>query len=64
MTKLKEYQDLEKNKQSAKLRISQKKTGEKNLIREENKKQTGEVKRLFNNMKKAIEHILDHEGEY
>ena len=63
MTKLKEYQDLEKNKQSAKLRISQKKTGEKNLIREENKKQTGEVKRLFNNMKKAIEHILDHEGE-
>ena len=63
MTKLKEYQGLEKNKQSAKLRISQKKTGEKNLIREENKKQTGEVKRLFNNMKKAIEHILDHEGE-
>ena len=40
-----------------------KKSSDKNKVQEDNKKQKGEVKRLFNNMKKAIEHILDQEGE-
>ncbi len=63
MGKLKEFQQLEKNKKTAVLRVSMKKSSDKNKVQEDNKKQKGEVKRLFNNMKKAIEHILDQEGE-
>lgn len=64
MDKLKEYQSLEKNKTAAKTRVSRKKNSDKNVINEENKKQKEEVKRLYHSMKKAIEHILDQEGEY
>ena len=63
MEKLKEFQQLEKNKHSAVMRVSRKKTSDQNKNQEDNKKQKGEVKRLFNSMKKAIEHILDQEGE-
>ena len=62
--KLKEFQQLEKNKHSALLRVSKKKTSDTNKITDDNKKQKGEVKRLFNHMKKAVEHMLDQEGEY
>lgn len=63
MEKVKDYQALEKNKKSAILRVSKKRTSDMNKLKEENNKQKGEVKRLFNHMKKAIDHILDHEGE-
>lgn len=64
MNKLIEYQSREKNHNVALTRVSRKKNTDKNKIKEDNQKQKEEVKRLYHGMKKAIEHILDQEGEY